>query len=140
MSIGSLFFCCCLDTILLFKSRFIAGCILFLIGFIFLVIVFISCVLSKTRRASKPEVNDRQSSIRIVTKESATETDENPRKTEELNVETTSNHLVLSDGYLEFYQPDAESGLIRPLTLRTDTPKHYTKYVSFHNRSHVPQV
>jgi hypothetical protein len=60
-------------------------------------------------------------------------------KTEELNSETKTNHLILSEGYLEFYQPDAESGLIRPLTTRPDTPKHYTKCVSFHNRFLLPR-
>ena len=60
-------------------------------------------------------------------------------KIEEINTETKTNHLILSEGYLEFYQPDAESGLLRPLTLRTDTSKHYKKYVSFHNRFVLPR-
>ena len=125
-----------LDTILLFKSRFLAGCILFLVGFLFLVIVFISCVLSKTKRTpSKTEINRQQSPIRVATKESTTETDESPRKTETIN-----NHLISSDGYLENYQPDVESGLIRPLNLRKDTPKLYTKCVSFHDRFLLPQA
>jgi hypothetical protein len=128
-----------LEIIHLFKSRFIVGCILFLVGFIFLLIIFISCILSK-KKQTKEEVNNQQSlsssGVRIVTKESATE---NPRKLDGLNAETNSNHLILSEGYLEFYQPDAESGLIRPLTLRKDTPKHYTKYVSFHNRFLSPR-
>jgi hypothetical protein len=84
--------------------------------------------------------------VRIVTKESSTTTDNNEEhfslkmnKTEELNIETKNNQLILSEGYLEFYQPDTESGLIRPLTIRTDTPKNYTKYVSFNNPFLLPR-
>ena len=130
MKISDLILCFfSLDTILLFKSRFLAGCILFLVGFLFLVIVFISCVLSKTKRtATKTEINP-PPPVRVVTKESTIETDENPRKTEAIN-----NHLILSDGCLETYQTDVESGLIRPLNLRTDSSKRYTKCVSFHDR------
>lgn len=45
------------------------------------------------------------------------------------------DHLILSEGYLEFYQPDVESGLIRPLTLRTETPKSSRNS----NRFHLPK-
>jgi len=51
-------------------------------------------------------------------------------KTEEIDFETKTNHLILSEGYLEFYQPDAESGLIRPLSIRKDISPRYTKYFS----------
>lgn len=43
--------------------------------------------------------------------------------TEDRNFITKSDQLILSEGYLEFYQPDIESGLIRPLNLRADTSK-----------------
>jgi hypothetical protein len=74
----------------------------------------------------------------IFTKESSTETDDEHlnniyQSNEHFNLETKSNHLILSEGYLEFYQPDAESGLIRPLTKRADAPKRYTKYISSNN-------
>jgi hypothetical protein len=54
----------------------------------------------------------------------------NMNKTEEMDFETKTNHLILSEGYLEFYQPDAESGLIRPLSIRKDMSPRYTKYFS----------
>jgi ABC-type multidrug transport system fused ATPase/permease subunit len=157
MNISFFLFCLHIDTILLFKSRFLAGCIIFLTGFILILIAFISCILARNNQTkrekipiSKPIINGKieqsiSSSpvVRIITKESSTETDDyiskKLNKTEELNIETKTNHLILSDGYLEFYQPDAESGLIRPLTIRTDTSKHYTKNVSFNNRFLLPR-
>ncbi len=117
-------------------------------------ITFISCLLARNNQTkrenisiSKPTINGKNHEqsissspiVRIITKESSTETDDyiskKLNKTEELNIETKTNHLILSDGHLEFYQPDAESGLIRPLTIRTDTPK----YVSFNNRFLLPR-
>ncbi|CAF4015717.1 unnamed protein product [Rotaria sordida] len=53
---------------------------------------------------------------------------------EESNFQTSTNGLILSEDYLEFYQPDVQSGLIRPLTIRTNTPKYYKKNLSSHHR------
>ncbi|CAF0904543.1 unnamed protein product [Adineta steineri] len=58
---------------------------------------------------------------------------------EDINYETKTNHLILSEGYLEFYQPDAESGLIRPLTIPKDIPKRYTKYAPSQHRFLLPR-
>ncbi|CAF2718857.1 unnamed protein product [Rotaria sp. Silwood2] len=58
----------------------------------------------------------------------------NMNNTEESNFQSSRNGLILSKGYLEFYQPDAQSGLIRPLTIRTNTPNHYKKKISSHHR------
>jgi hypothetical protein len=60
-------------------------------------------------------------------------------KIEQINSESKSNHLILSEGYLEFYQPDAESGLIRPLNIQADIPKRHTKYVSSPHRFLLPR-
>ena len=174
-----------LDTIVLFKSRFLAGCILILIVFILIVVAFISCILSRNNQTKrekiltlKPVINEamekinkpevQQSSLlpaariintrSILTKESSTATDDDivykkksndyfmSRKIDAGHItlkmnknETDTNHLILSQGYLEFYQPDAKSGLIRPLTIRTDTPKRYTKSVSYHDRFRSPR-
>ena len=46
------------------------------------------------------------------------------------NVEATSNNLLLSEGYLECYRPDAKSGLIRPLTIQDSKQKRYQKSTS----------
>jgi hypothetical protein len=98
----------------------------------------------------------------ILTKESSTATDDNENcknlngycvtseinteqfplktnKTSQVDSESKANHLILSQGYLEFYQPDAESGLIRPLNIRTDIPKRHTKYVLSPNRFLLPR-
>lgn len=139
-----------LDTILLFKSRFLAGCILFLIGFILLLIAFLSCILARTnQKSSKTTIHNKMEqpspiARKITTKETSTETDDynistKINKIEEINNDTKTNHLILSEGYLEFYQPDAESGLIRPLRIRSDTPEHYSKDISFHNRFVLPR-
>lgn len=44
-----------LDTILLFKSRFLAGCILLLIGFVLISMVCISCSLARNMRTKRKE-------------------------------------------------------------------------------------
>jgi len=111
-------------------------------------ISFISCLLARNNQTKrekisilKPTINGKNHEqsissspiVRIITKESSTETDDyiskKLNKTEELNIETKTNHLILSDDH------DSESGLIRPLTIRTDIPK----YVSFNNRFLLPR-
>lgn len=42
-----------LDAILLVKSRFLAGCILLLIGFVLILIILISCLLARKKPKSK---------------------------------------------------------------------------------------
>ncbi|CAF4265584.1 unnamed protein product, partial [Rotaria magnacalcarata] len=39
--------------------------------------------------------------------------------------------------YLEYYRPDAQSGLIRPLSKRADSSKRHKKYISSRNRLHA---
>lgn len=79
----------------------------------------------------------------VTTKETSTTTDDNENsndyhesfnRTKENNFETKTNHLILSEGYLEFYHPDAESGLIRPLSIGKNMSQRYTKYISSHNQ------
>ena len=177
--------CISLDAILLFKSRFLAGCIIIIVGLILLLIAFISCFLARNNKSkrekvliSKPNVKEIQQKVSsspppltvqivtknrsILTKESSTATDDDEtrtnlngycvtseinteqyplktNKTTQFDSESKANHLILSEGYLEFYQPDAESGLIRPLNIRTDIPKRHTKYVSSPNRFLLPR-
>ncbi|CAF3741406.1 unnamed protein product [Rotaria socialis] len=52
----------------------------------------------------------------------------------ESSFETTTHNLILSEGYLESDRPDAQSGLIRPLSKRADSSKRHKKYISSRNR------
>ena len=45
-----------LDTILLLKSRFLAGCVLILIGFILILLIFISCFLAKDNQTKQKNI------------------------------------------------------------------------------------
>ncbi|CAF5186924.1 unnamed protein product [Rotaria magnacalcarata] len=55
----------------------------------------------------------------------------------ESSFETNTHNLILSEGYLEYYRPDAQSGLIRPLSKRADSSKRHKKYISSRNRLHA---
>ena len=50
-----------------------------------------------------------------------------------------SNDLILSHGYADFYQPDNQTGLIKPLNIRKDPPQRYTKYVSSYSKFVLPR-
>ncbi|CAF4563444.1 unnamed protein product, partial [Rotaria magnacalcarata] len=43
---------------------------------------------------------------------------------------TSTNEPTISPSYVNFYQPDQQTGLIKPLDLRKDSPQRYTKYIS----------
>ncbi|CAF3720803.1 unnamed protein product [Rotaria sp. Silwood1] len=47
--------------------------------------------------------------------------------TNESNIPISTNNLILSKDYLEYYQPDSQSGLIRPLNIHTNRLKYYNK-------------
>ncbi|CAF1653920.1 unnamed protein product [Adineta ricciae] len=53
---------------------------------------------------------------------------------DEINLDSKMNHLILPRDYLDFYQPDVESGLIRPLTIEKDVSKRHTRLVPTQNR------
>ncbi|UJR15206.1 hypothetical protein I4U23_002165 [Adineta vaga] len=63
----------------------------------------------------------------------------NIHQIQDLNSKSPVNRLILSESYLDFYQPDAESGLIQPLTQRKDLPKRHTQYTSSQNRFLLPR-
>jgi hypothetical protein len=50
-----------------------------------------------------------------------------------------NNDLILSHGYATYYQPDNQTGLIKPLHIRTDAPTRYTKYVSSCSKFVLPR-
>jgi hypothetical protein len=50
-----------------------------------------------------------------------------------------NNELILTHGYADFYQPDNQTGLIKPLTIRKDPPQRYTKYVSSYSKVVLPR-
>jgi uncharacterized membrane protein len=50
-----------------------------------------------------------------------------------------NNDLILTHGYADFYQPDQQTGLIKPLNIRKDPPQRYTKYVSSYSKFVLPQ-
>lgn len=49
------------------------------------------------------------------------------------------NEMILSHGYTDFYQPDMQTGLIKPLNIRKDPPQRYTKYVSSYSKFVLPR-
>lgn len=171
-------FVCFSDTILLFKSRLLAGGILILIFVILLFISCISCIHTRNkdkkrrqRRRQRPvsktitngtvpkpesveRLNQTQQSVPmpiihrenhrpILTKDSATITTNcnndccslKMNNIRDSNIETTTtNDLILSEGYLEFYRPDAQSGLIRPLAMYKNSTKYQRKFIPSQNR------
>ena len=162
------------DTILLFKSRFLTGCILSLIVLILFLIAISCCSLLRNRsnkrlseksmingsrhtspsmeQIRKSEITTRSSpSIvplvphrSVFSPDSSTGTDEGnsndfslPRKfdeddslrlskSDEFHRHPRVNQLVYPDDSLEFCSPNVQSGLIRPLSLRTDQPMRYS--------------
>ncbi|CAF2806786.1 unnamed protein product [Rotaria sp. Silwood2] len=50
-----------------------------------------------------------------------------------------NNELSLSHSYVDFYQPDHQTGLIKPLNIRKDPPERYTKYVSSYSKFVLPR-
>jgi len=50
-----------------------------------------------------------------------------------------NNDLILSHGYTDFYQSNNQTGLIKPLNVRTDPPQRYTKYVSSCSKFVLPR-
>ena len=50
-----------------------------------------------------------------------------------------NNEFVFSHGYADFYQPDNQTGLIKPLNIRKDPPQRYTKYVSSYSKFVLPR-
>jgi uncharacterized membrane protein len=52
---------------------------------------------------------------------------------------SNNNDLILSHGYADFYQPDSQTGLIKPLNIRHDPPQRYKKYVSSYSKFVLPR-
>ncbi|CAF3698673.1 unnamed protein product [Rotaria socialis] len=238
--------------ILLFKSRFLAGCILFSVGFLLVLIVFVSWFLARNNRQQRKKLEKKllektsaekplivpakenkpstgnnvtipsltttepitkpstppsplppsanvhisppsileknpliHSSIRpanvstTLTREPSTATDDDDddgdglnsflrhyqtlppvpttvnedyeerfslrmNKSEELGLGyltngTSTNEPAILHSYANFYQPDQQTGLIKPLDLRKDPPQRYTKYVSSYSKFVLPR-
>lgn len=93
-----------LDDLLLIKSRFLAGCILLLIGFILILIVLVSCLLARKKSKSKGK------EMRIT------------RRRPNGNIEQSSSspiaHPIIIDS------SEQESGSIQLETYRTSTGKY----------------
>ncbi|CAF0966327.1 unnamed protein product [Adineta steineri] len=49
------------------------------------------------------------------------------------------NNRVISQGHVELYQPDNQTGLIKPLNIGKDQPQRYTKYVSSYSKFVLPR-
>lgn len=66
-------------------------------------------------------------------------------KSEELGLGYLTNGLnnkeptTISHTYVNFYEPDQQTGLIKPLDMRKDPPQRYTKYVSSYSKFVLPR-
>ncbi|CAF4446563.1 unnamed protein product, partial [Adineta steineri] len=49
------------------------------------------------------------------------------------------NNRVIAQGHVELYQPDNQTGLIKPLNIGKDQPQRYTKYVSSYSKFVLPR-
>jgi hypothetical protein len=52
---------------------------------------------------------------------------------------TNTDDLALSHSHAVFYQPDYQTGLIKPLSIRKEPPQRYTKYVSSCSKFVLPR-
>ncbi|CAF4736185.1 unnamed protein product [Rotaria sp. Silwood1] len=52
---------------------------------------------------------------------------------------TNNNEHIFSHSYVDYYQPNNQTGLIKPLNIRKDQPQRYTKYVSSYSKFVLPR-